>query len=330
MRGTHNATKSEDGGCRFIPACAGNASPSSKVALYNPVHPRVCGERREPGGADVCNPGSSPRVRGTHLNNNPPNLQARFIPACAGNANNNDASPHPDPVHPRVCGERMAGAEHIFTSIGSSPRVRGTHEWFTPAKYLDQFIPACAGNADDSSQCRPARSVHPRVCGERFSTIEGQAAFTGSSPRVRGTRYGCGFRALCRRFIPACAGNALRVWVPCSMSAVHPRVCGERVTGVGSVLYVGGSSPRVRGTRYGCGFRALCRRFIPACAGNALRVWVPCSMSAVHPRVCGERVTGVGSVLYVGGSSPRVRGTRYGCGFRALCRRFIPACAGNA
>ena len=51
---------------RFIPACAGNARAPCPWRAPCPVHPRVCGERKDSGGnLDGLN-GSSPRVRGTH------------------------------------------------------------------------------------------------------------------------------------------------------------------------------------------------------------------------------------------------------------------------
>ena len=72
--------------------------------------------------------------------------------------------------------------------------------------------------------------------------------------------------------------------------AVHPRVCGERAS-------------KTCAAKRGC-------RFIPACAGNALR------REAL--------------ALPDAGSSPRVRGTLGQQCAAKLGRRFIPACAGNA
>ncbi len=61
-----------------------------------------------------------------------------------------------------------------------------------------------------------AAAVHPRVCGERNTAGAVTAAGNGSSPRVRGTRDELLAHRVDRRFIPACAGNALekRIGLP--------------------------------------------------------------------------------------------------------------------
>ena len=174
---------------RFIPACAGNARPTTTSSTATAVHPRVCGERPHPG---------SPALG-----------RVRFIPACAGNA---AGVPCID--------------EH---GDGSSPRVRGTREGKELVGTTHRFIPACAGNAIAQPHRRPHTPVHPRVCGERapprpappapprfIPACAGNAGsrFTrqnlphGSSPRVRGTRATFAAVSGCWRFIPACAGNA--------------------------------------------------------------------------------------------------------------------------
>ena len=93
------------------------------------------------------------------------------------------------------------------------------------------------------------RAVHPRVCGERVKHSRAAATGVGSSPRVRGTLTSDKSRRFVVRFIPACAGNALTSTTGYFAITVHPRVCGERLSGW------------IRG--------AVERRFIPACAGNA-------------------------------------------------------------
>ena len=190
-----------------------------------------------------------------------------------------------DAAHPRVRGERIASESATSPVPGSSPRARGAH----------------VGRWDPVHRA----AAHPRVRGEhRMFRLSGRGA---------------------RRFIPACAGNALPGQFPSgsrgssprargtliglrpSSLAVHPRVRGERYPPYCRIPSCG-SSPRVRGTRrhmtFGhfagtvhprvCG-EHVCHaavkpiwRFIPACAGNAGHN-VDGRSEAVHPRVCGER-----------------------------------------
>ena len=132
-----------------------------------------------------------------------------------------------------------------------------------------RFIPACAGNTPAHRRRGHRPAVHPRVCGEHNDAADGHCTMP--------------------RFIPACAGNTPSKRRP---SAV-----------------VGGSSPRVRGTRG--------------------RSSSPPAPPTVHPRVCGEHLDDVVGDAALHGSSPRVRGTHLAASAVRLHRRFIPACAGN-
>ena len=151
----------------------------------------------------------------------------RFIPACAGNARVRKVGSGTAPVHPRVCGERCI-AEYAFAGEpASSPRVQGTHERDCPPAEALRFIPARAGNAFSGRFTFKRPAVHPRARGERaaqgyqpdarFIPARGtQLAFgapkfgASLSPRVRGTLAERSVFAKLCRFIPACAGNALR------------------------------------------------------------------------------------------------------------------------
>ena len=350
VRGTLNGHEISSGLTRFIPACAGNAVDHDHRRHDYPVHPRVCGERLGSLAPRKPDPGSSPRVRGTHFRARPDHLLTRFIPACAGNAASKSANMVLFAVHPRVCGERIPAIGAAERQAGSSPRVRGTLATMTNKHRMVRFIPACAGNARTPFRPSSIGPVHPRVCGERRRPLPRKCSRTGSSPRVRGTLNRREWGVLMRRFIPACAGNARRDLERMAGGAVHPRVCGERRWLLWRFLQFAGSSPRVRGTRWPttnfashCGSSPRVRgtrrrrrrrppivRFIPACAGNARSPFRPASIYPVHPRVCGERRIGGQHREQAAGSSPRVRGTRAPLSAPPVSARFIPACAGNA
>ena len=253
----------------------------------------------------------------------------RFIPACAGNGPSAPSTSRRRPVHPRVCGERQCLRRRLRPGRGSSPRVRGTGRSVASGVQFMRFIPACAGNGVELRILLGIRSVHPRVCGERFNEGTRRYDQGGSSPRVRGTARRLRAVLVRPRFIPACAGNGVPPRSRETRPAVHPRVCGERTNSPTTHTTSNGSSPRVRGTDPGAVQPRRLQRFIPACAGNGEHPRAVVVVAPVHPRVCGERESEDDPYQLSTGSSPRVRGTDRGTGLPCTPRRFIPACAGN-
>ena len=131
---------------RFIPARAGNTHSSAGATPMPTVHPRACGEHTLTGSALVSKAGSSPRVRGTHLDRVRAGVEGRFIPARAGNTASSVFSTPVQAVHPRACGEHEFQESRTRPYIGSSPRVRGTPGWSGRSMSPRRFIPARAGN----------------------------------------------------------------------------------------------------------------------------------------------------------------------------------------
>ena len=175
------------------------------------------------------NAGSSPRLRGTRLDDRPVELPHRFIPASAGNSGCRRRTRHSAPVHPRVCGELRGIIAASMPTNGSSPRLRGTLRLRAQRTQKLRFIPASAGNSPPLQACRPSPTVHPRVCGELKGIAPMPKPTSGSSPRLRGTLE-----------FPR-AGPV--------ESQVHPRVCGELMGMVDALSTTAGSSPRLRGTQ---------------------------------------------------------------------------------
>jgi hypothetical protein len=147
----------------------------------------------------------------------------------------------------RVRGERRRCPSSSRTSVGSSPRARGTRACRSGRNINNRFIPACAGNTAPHRMASCMSLVHPRVRGERlFHSCPAWSA-AGSSPRARGTRDMRRKRRGELRFIPACAGNASTVRPRKRRAAVHPRVREERPDGKPNKPLTAGSSPRARG-----------------------------------------------------------------------------------
>ena len=151
--------------------------------------------------------------------------------------------------------------------------------------------------------------VHPRACGEHDRWEIEIERPTGSSPRLRGTRFVILSPKGVRRFIPAPAGNTMRAMSSSDLVTVHPRACGEHQVFRRGPIDDGGSSPRLRGT-LGIPHRIQCiPRFIPAPAGNTCSKWRNVLRQTVHPRACGEHYGRSFFKVRPFGSSPRLRGT---------------------
>ena len=228
-----------------------------------------------------------------------------------------------------MCGEHDGQYFRILGSVGSSPRVRGTHVRHRRAEGVHGIIPACAGNTAPRMIKRASSRDHPRVCGEHMGTLHVSDAAVGSSPRVRGTPVFS--PSVCVRFgiIPACAGNTRVLALRLREVRDHPRVCGEHSAGLSARQTAVGSSPRVRGTHGQLGVLHHDVGIIPACAGNTPRSSSCSARRRDHPRVCGEHEFSASSSAIRAGSSPRVRGTPHRRAAEGARRGIIPACAGN-
>ena len=166
--------------------------------------------------------------------------------------------------------------------------MRGTRRPASVSTPPRGIIPAYAGNTSMPSETQPPRRDHPRVCGEHDLPLHRRQLRQGSSPRMRGTPLLCVLARVGAGIIPAYAGNTLSVGVVDAHLRDHPRVCGEHIASVRSLIALTGSSPRMRGTLENRQ-RILERRgIIPAYAGNTHSASLLSVFSWDHPRVCGE------------------------------------------
>ena len=129
--------------------------------------------------------------------------------------------------------------------------------------------------------------------------------------------------------IPAHAGNTSSFGCLSAAPRDHPRACGEHEGHAYSLMAPGGSSPRMRGTRFMGRYHAYQQGIIPAHAGNTRRSKALPVAPRDHPRACGEHDNEDNGTDVKPGSSPRMRGTRY---FLQISRHLIgiiPAHSGN-
>ena len=311
MRGTQDIAQYAAELLRFIPAHAGNTSSGRTSRPAPSVHPRACGEHSTATEAKAQEVGSSPRMRGTHPRRDVTLLVSRFIPAHAGNTSAWSISPFARAVHPRACGEHWIFTQAYPSSIGSSPRMRGTLQVADGRHPGHRFIPAHAGNTSASAPNGRMSSVHPRACGEHLVRSRRRRDQAGSSPRMRGTLVLTTSLQHMQRFIPAHAGNTEPPFGCGWVLSVHPRACGEHPRSEAPPSPDNGSSPRMRGTRRVGVSTQRASRFIPAHAGNTGARYNGKAVRAVHPRACGEHEAVLVREVDQCGSSPRMRGTHF-------------------
>ena len=171
--------------------------------------------------------GSSPRMRGTHNLAVDGVQNIGIIPAHAGNTDRIADYLGQYGDHPRACGEHIATSAVVTTVLGSSPRMRGTPEFFARLSNVLGIIPAHAGNTGGYNiQCLHLRD-HPRACGEHTHRVTMNIGGRGSSPRMRGTQWQSWLPPVLPRIIPAHAGNTCHMVSLSFSSWDHPRACGE-------------------------------------------------------------------------------------------------------
>ncbi len=192
---------------RLIPARAGSTALWFLLRRVPAVHPRSCGERTHLTDAEVAHPGSSPLARGTRNVNRLQAVEARLIPARAGNTTGKFHPGGKGTAHPRSRGEHgETGGIEIF-AFGSSPLARGAHAVFEVAVGVERLIPARAGNTSRCVLIVRWRRAHPRSRGEHLDSRAINATSCGSSPLARGTLLQTPWRHFSCRLIPARAGN---------------------------------------------------------------------------------------------------------------------------
>ena len=145
-------------------------SASTRAEYARAIHPRVCGGNAAAALGIPSNAGTSPRVRGKHLENGLGVGHNRYIPACAGETYPLLGWQIRCRVHPRVCGGNDIVGLGLEPVRGTSPRVRGKHLGAVSVDQTQRYIPACAGETVGAEPSPRQKGVHPRVCGGNLSS----------------------------------------------------------------------------------------------------------------------------------------------------------------
>ncbi len=255
---------------------------------------------------------SSPRIWGTAISQNPPNVPRRFIPTHMGNGAVLQRRREPTAVHPHAYGERLLLYFTHCKTLGSSPRIWGTVALSGTDSASQRFIPTHMGNGGAAGTSGSAPTVHPHAYGERTAERIRPADHLGSSPRIWGTEKPLGIRSTSGRFIPTHMGNGNLFRFQIISDSVHPHAYGERRTRAATTAGACGSSPRIWGTARVIRLPTVVGRFIPTHMGNGVSEYVARIQVAVHPHAYGEREKIDCPFFLVAGSSPRIWGTEFG------------------
>ena len=139
-----------------------------EIHFYDPIpdHPRACGELIATRVVDRGDRGSSPRMRGTPHGRRGWTERGRIIPAHAGNSDHGGVPERTVMDHPRACGELAFWISPAATTVGSSPRMRGTPVILMTGWRRIRIIPAHAGNSRQRAAVDGWMADHPRACGE--------------------------------------------------------------------------------------------------------------------------------------------------------------------
>ena len=128
MRGKPPPKRPHRHGMRIIPAHAGQTSTCPSKNAVPPDHPRACGANVLVLTAGKSRAGSSPRMRGKLLEGFRLSINARIIPAHAGQTGSVGEPEGREPDHPRACGANDVAIPRTLAKSGSSPRMRGKRE----------------------------------------------------------------------------------------------------------------------------------------------------------------------------------------------------------
>ena len=226
-RGIRAPRNNSSGSNRIIPALAGNTWGRRRRRGGHQDHPRSRGEYVRTTLNLHVRHGSSPLSRGIHVHKDGVLLEARIIPALAGNTPRHCAARRRAWDHPRSrgeyllvegCGEAVEGSSPLsrgiladeFGRLGTLriiPALAGNTRSPTGRRPRGRIIPALAGNTGAWDLIIAVGQDHPRSRGEYSGLQRLSIRRKGSSPLSRGILPCPRLNSRAERIIPALAGN---------------------------------------------------------------------------------------------------------------------------
>ena len=172
-------------------------------------------------------------------------------------------------ITPAYAGKSMPVNPKKDKRVGSPPHMQGKEVCENGEVEIQRITPAYAGKSGISSQAKPSRRDHPRVCGEKVPAIRRFAQIMGSPPRMRGKGHRIPLRHPLQGITPAYAGKSSACRRTLSAGWDHPRICGEKFPNIHVPVCSSGSSPHMRGKDCGVADMVLPVRITPAYVGKS-------------------------------------------------------------
>ena len=171
-----------------------------------------------------------------------------------------------------------------------------------------RITPAWAGKRPVGALPFRADGDHPRMGGEKSTSMPQTWRPTGSPPRGRGKVDVVGVRPAYDRITPAWAGKRSPGWPLPPSSRDHPRMGGENRSDRLDYYFPQGSPPHGRGKDWWSSPVCPGLGITPAWAGKRCSSGRCCMRQRDHPRAGGEKVMMPASMAFITGSPPRGRG----------------------
>ena len=214
------------------------------LSMWNP---RTCGEKLFLYRLGCKTGGSPPHGRGKENQQQRRPKAMRITPAQAGKRGSGLLFHRVWWDHPRVGGEKPGTPWRWLMVTGSPPRGRGKAAE-RPGRFFRQGItPAWAGKRYSSRCGEFCTGDHPRVGGEKFSTVVVGFLLPGSPPRGRGKVGAALLHPLAVGITPAWSGKRAQHAARDLPFQDHPRVGGEKGFALLNDPRSIGSPPRRRG-----------------------------------------------------------------------------------
>ena len=143
------------------------------------------------------------------LSGSPPHMRGKDHTGCS-----HRQTPGITPAHAGKSAAKKAGKS---LAAGSPPHMRGKDKRNLSALGAVRITPAHAGKSLCCWSAKPDPWDHPRICGEKVSTLGLQQRSLGSPPHMRGKVSTFVHVRIMYRITPAHAGKSLKLFSSCHL-----------------------------------------------------------------------------------------------------------------